>query len=378
MLSFKPVVGAMHDLLDFVGEIYEAAYRPEHWDQVAEGLCQLMDAKSGAIFLEDHESNIREMVGVFGLPAAVPLSYKLGLSKYDVTFQMQRNEPAGVARQLVDSQEMKASHPLYYRMLLKPNDVAYLGAMNIFNDDEWHIGVGLHRGSNKQAFNKQELEKLELLQPHFQRALRIYKEFRNLRSQRQTLEAALNRFMLGVIVVNPDNTLHYCNPVAQNFLHDQLALRINHEQKLQAHMAQENIALYQAIDSLRALDKKSRKPKQMALSVHHPNKEHGLHILAVRMDEDSDNPLVGLYLADPELSFNLPPSALQSLYGMTPTEANVAIALANGASTRQISEQHHVSIETVKTQLKNIYSKMGVNKQQDVVRLLLSGVLRAN
>ena len=67
---------------------------------------------------------------------------------------------------------------------------------------------------------------------------------------------------------------------------------------------------------------------------------------------------VGLYLSDPDSALNLPATALQSLYNMTPKEANVAIALSNGLSPSQISEQHGVSIDTVRSQLKSIYSKM--------------------
>lgn len=367
----------MQELLDLIGDIYEAAYQPGLWDDVLKKLCTLMDSRSGAIFFHDFEDNTRDMLGSFGLPTATLLAYRLGLSKYDYTFQMQATAPSGRAQQLVDSEDFKKSHPFYYRFLLKPNDIGFLGAINIYNDEEWHIGIGLHRSFTNQPFSQEELAKLELLLPHFQRALRIQKEFVHLRREKQTLETALNRFMLGVIILNSDNSLYYTNPVAENFLTKHPALRINSEQRLQAHSAQENITLYNSLFKLRQTDKKQRASNQVALSVHHPDKEHGLHILAVRLDENEANPLLALYIADPELSFNLPPEALQNLYGMTPAEANVAIALANGASAQQISERHQVSIETVRSQLKSIYSKMNVNRQQDVVRLLLSGVLRA-
>lgn len=368
----------MHELLDFIGEIYEAAYRPEHWDVVAEGLCRLLNAKSAAIFFDDYESHLRDVAGSYGLPNTTIMAYKLGLSKYDFTFQLQRNEPIGIAKQLIDANEIKVSHPLYYRMLLKANNVRYIGAMNIYNDKEWHIGIGIHRDFNSQPFSTDELNTLSLLTPHFQRALRIHKEFITLRNRQQTLEATLNRFMLGVIILNPDDTIQFSNPVASALLTEHPAIRINHEGKLQPYLAQENIALYGAINRLRQNDKKSRKLSQMALSVHHPDKEHGLHILLSQLPQQNGDMQMVAYLADPTTSFHLPLATLQSLYGMTPAEANVAIALANGASPQQISERHQVSIETVRSQLKSIYGKMGVNKQQDVVRLLLSGVLRAN
>ena len=46
----------MDGLLDFVGEVYEASYNPGHWNRVMTLLCEeIMDARSGAIFIEDHQ-----------------------------------------------------------------------------------------------------------------------------------------------------------------------------------------------------------------------------------------------------------------------------------------------------------------------------------
>jgi DNA-binding NarL/FixJ family response regulator len=56
-------------------------------------------------------------------------------------------------------------------------------------------------------------------------------------------------------------------------------------------------------------------------------------------------------------------------------ESGVASALVNGLSVEQIAERHQVSRETVRSQLKSIFGKLGVSKQQDVVRLLLNSGL---
>ena len=75
----------MDVLLDFVGEIYEASYNPGHWDKVTGDLCRLVNARSGAIFMEDHEGRLRGMIGAHGLPRTVRAAYRFGMSKYDQT-----------------------------------------------------------------------------------------------------------------------------------------------------------------------------------------------------------------------------------------------------------------------------------------------------
>lgn len=85
--------------------------------------------------------------------------------------------------------------------------------------------------------------------------------------------------------------------------------------------------------------------------------------------------LVVLYLSDPGASFNASEEQLIQTFGLTRKEAGIAIALTNGLDLKEISNQKGVSLATVRTQLKGIFHKLGVNKQQDIIRILLgSGI----
>lgn len=371
----------MDALLDFVGEIYEASYNPGHWDKVTGDLCLLLNARSGAIFMDDHEGRLRGMIGAHGLPRTVRAAYRFGMSKYDQTFQLQRREPLGMARQIIQAQEIRAEHPLYYRFILKPADVGFLAGMNVYNDDEWHVGIGLHRSFQAEPFSDDDCLTLQRLYPHFKRALRIHKEFHRLRTRQQSLESALGRFMTGLIILGPDGTVNYCNPVAEAMLSRHQALSITDHGHLHAHYPQENQRLQALLAQQASADRQDITSHNQAIGLNHPDREHILSLMVAPLDSaltDDPQPAgsVALYLCDPDSSFNLPTESLRTLYDMTPTEASVAIALVNGQSPNQISEQHGVSVDTVRSQLKSIYLKMGVKKQQDVIRTLLAGVMQ--
>ena len=62
--------------------------------------------------------------------------------------------------------------------------------------------------------------------------------------------------------------------------------------------------------------------------------------------------------------------ALADLYALTPTEIEVSIQLSQGLTLAEIADERKVSRETIKSQLKNIYQKTGVNRQTKLVRLL--------
>ena len=82
-----------------------------------------------------------------------------------------------------------------------------------------------------------------------------------------------------------------------------------------------------------------------------------------------------LYVSDPGHPFDACEEDLAALFHFTRAESGVASALVNGLSVEQIAERHQVSRETVRSQLKSIFGKLGVSKQQDVVRLLLNSGL---
>jgi DNA-binding CsgD family transcriptional regulator/PAS domain-containing protein len=370
----------MNHLLKVIGEIYEASFNPHHWNKVASELCHLFNAHSGGIVMEDYEFKSRDIIGSYGLPKAVAIAYRLGLSKYDATFQLQAATEPGRAQQLVEANEFKQSHPFYYRLILKPNNIGFLGTMGIYKDEEWHVGVALHRAFDAVPFTADELQQLELLYPHFKRALRIHKEFYKLRSQQSALQAALGQLSLGLIMLDINGRVDYCNPVAQALLDHHQGLKITEQQSLQAHLHTENKQLQDMIQQAVQSAFAPTAPATQVLALHHPDHDQVIHAMITRLEQNQNNPdepaRIALYLSAPEAPYNVSADALHKLYALTPAEAGVAIGLVNGLSLSQISATNKVSIETVRSQLKNIFVKMGVKKQQDVVRILLSGIFK--
>jgi DNA-binding CsgD family transcriptional regulator len=58
---------------------------------------------------------------------------------------------------------------------------------------------------------------------------------------------------------------------------------------------------------------------------------------------------------------------LRDTFGLTPAEADIALALARGLARADIARSRRVSIETIKTQLKPIYQKLGVSREAELV-----------
>lgn len=77
-----------------------------------------------------------------------------------------------------------------------------------------------------------------------------------------------------------------------------------------------------------------------------------------------------VFIRDPETYTSLDADLLSQSYQLTPAESDLAVAFDLGASLTDIADRRGVSITTVRTQLYTLMSKLGVNRQTDLVRLL--------
>lgn len=94
--------------------------------------------------------------------------------------------------------------------------------------------------------------------------------------------------------------------------------------------------------------------------------------LACQQRQDSDDPIVMVIMADPSHRRPIAASALGSLFGLTPTEAQIANAFADGKRSDEIGGQFNISLTTVNFHKRNLFEKTGTNRQADLIALLLS------
>jgi DNA-binding CsgD family transcriptional regulator len=87
------------------------------------------------------------------------------------------------------------------------------------------------------------------------------------------------------------------------------------------------------------------------------------------------NPFLGarvlLVFSEVKACARLSAGYLASIFGLTPTEARLAIALAGGRSLELIAQEHRISLATARNQLKAVFLKTDTHKQSELVALLL-------
>ena len=77
-------------------------------------------------------------------------------------------------------------------------------------------------------------------------------------------------------------------------------------------------------------------------------------------------------IVDPMNRAGIDPALVEAVLGLTPTETEIAVLLAEGRTNRQIAATTGRGYNTVRTHLKHIFDKLGVSRQFEVVRLVLA------
>jgi DNA-binding NarL/FixJ family response regulator len=101
---------------------------------------------------------------------------------------------------------------------------------------------------------------------------------------------------------------------------------------------------------------------------------HGPLRIVVRSRQDdgsTDGPVVCLYLFAEDDESAVDPYLLRRMFGLTASESRLAAALALGLTLEAAADSEGWTHSSAKTYLKNVFSKLGVSRQADLVRLIL-------
>ncbi|WP_026758792.1 response regulator [Sediminimonas qiaohouensis] len=82
---------------------------------------------------------------------------------------------------------------------------------------------------------------------------------------------------------------------------------------------------------------------------------------------------VALFLSAPGARQRVPEPLLMDLFGLTPTEARVAAALASSTRAADVAVDLGVSQTTIAFHMRNLFQKTDTNRQADLIALILAG-----
>lgn len=218
---------------------------------------------------------------------------------------------------------------------------------------------------------------LDGLAPYAARILPFYINIGSAERLRLIAEYVLETSGVGVIVVEPDALIVSANATATAIMGRTRLMQIR-DHRLATSNADDTRLLRTAIAEMAERQGPRPDPSCYA-SVALTDVAEGQRLTLIIRPGPPYGPMNAplrrtavVILRDPALPATLSAQDLAQLFGLTPAEARLASLLADGEGLDEAAVALGVARNTARSQLQAIYAKTGVNRQGDLVRLLLS------
>ncbi len=272
--------------------------------------------------------------------------------------------------------EWRASQ--YYRDWCAPHDVFHVMGTDISSSQGGIYGFRVTRPETAPPFGAADRALCGQLLPHLKRALNLYLSIDHDRKVGALYSHAMGQLMVAAIVLDEHGAVVDCNTMAKAILKLGDGLRIVGQQ-LEATYATDNRKLQRLVREALARNAPSTVGVIEAMSVSRPSGKVSWGVIVQAMSPDQwteghHRPCVAVFVRDPEGKAHPPVKLAQQLFQLTPAETALAIQLANGLSLEEAAEALNIRRNTARAHLRSIFSKTGVRRQTELVRIFLNSV----
>ena len=188
-------------------------------------------------------------------------------------------------------------------------------------------------------------------------------------------DEALNRVAVGVFLLDNERRVLFRNLRAQELLDEVDGIGLSREGWLRGGKPQQTQALRDIVDLAIARVGQGSRQGSDAIGLTRDSGRRPLIAVACPLGRGPSAPgvpVVGLFVTDPEWRSSGAAEAVAQLYGLSPAETRLALALVRGLRVDEIADEFGLSRNTVSYTLKNLFRKTETDRQADLISLFLS------
>jgi len=235
-----------------------------------------------------------------------------------------------------------------------------IGLCDKDEDTMSYIVVGLQPN---QLWASPDHAALERLLPHISKIIRLQLLIEKMSASAITANTVLNRLPIGVVTFSVTSSIPTVNNVASQII-KATPILLRHLQAL-------------ALPRMKPSKPMDRKPEPVQL-IELPQPLNELYQCVImsemRTDQYSITAIV-FFIVSANQHISIDAKILQQLFQLTSAEARIANLLVDGHHVDEIGETLAISLSTVRTHLRHIFEKTGVERQADLIHLLLRASL---
>jgi DNA-binding CsgD family transcriptional regulator/PAS domain-containing protein len=242
--------------------------------------------------------------------------------------------------------------------------------------DGTRFTLWIFRERSRAAFDGEELSVCEMLVAHVRRSMELSQRIGASEIERTLYSNVMDRLCVGVVILDLSGRVVRCSHKAEEALaaRDGLQLQAG---KLRATSAKEDRDLQAAIKAAIQAASGGEAPasRGLALTKLSGNRTLGVIVQPVQGTQRAGvaaAPTVAIYIRDPEANADVESDLVRQLFDLTPAEAAVARRLTAGLSLEDAANSLDISRNTARAHLRSIFSKSGITRQTELVRMMLN------
>jgi DNA-binding CsgD family transcriptional regulator len=376
----------MSDLLRIIERIYESAADPSMRGTLAAQIAHEFGAESSFIYTAEDSRARRLLINKDLLSATANFDHWAHVSY--TNYYLERDEwarrasgqsfPAALIGDDVLTASELGNSEIYTDYYRKIGVFHALGG--IFPVRETDVGmVAIHRPRSAEEFGLRERKLMMQLMPHFQRVFQIHQRLQAVERGQTLTTEVLERLSLGALIVDGNARVVFANALAVQRLRTGKGLTVLGG-CLRAQRPDEQAALSRIIHAaaLTSVGQEASAGGLMAIS---RSSATALSVLVspfcraagTRPEQQS----VLVLISDPGSRAPIPERVIAESFKLSLAEARLLAALAAGRTLTEHAEAAGVTMNTAKTQLRQIFLKTGYNRQADIIRAVLADPLIA-
>ena len=273
---------------------------------------------------------------------------------------------------LIDEREMDRD-PVYD--WFRQHDLRYFVGSSLPSLRSHHVVWSLQRSPAQGHVQQPDIRLFKQIRGHLSRALILADRLETMWSFRQVGESLLQSLPQPVFGLAANGRVLFTNEAGADFLRQGRGLAVQ-DNRLRTHLSDDQARLDQLIVEASNVGVGISVGSGWT-SISRPNGPLPLAVFVAPL-RNSDLGQLGsvaevlVVVHDPCARRGVQHSTLTRLYGLTDTEAKLAAAIGQGHSLDSAAATLGMRVATARSHLKSIFVKLEVNRQQDLVRLLMS------
>lgn len=370
-------MGDDRQLHELIRLIYESSLDPSQWTPFVERYAVAVGPHAVGLLVQDYKNlrgNVNGSVGIDPYWQAKYAQYYASINVW-----LLRGQPFLVPGRAMRAEEAVPQEDLlkseFYNDFLKPQGHLYSLGGTILMEDSTGSYLTATRTKKSGTFTDQNERLLGLLLPHLQTAMRVHHRVSVLETSLLRANSALDNLRNGVILVDNRARVQFANRRAEELLKEEDGVLMSPD-GLRTGTVPETAELRQLIYNAARVFEPGAVHSTGMLSLTRRGDKNPLRLFVAPLPPSAtgerSHPTAVIFVTALEWYEAPEPVVFEELLGLTPAEARLAAALASGKSVQRYTRESGVMVSTTRTHIKRMYSKLGVTRQGDLMRILLS------